>query len=273
MYESFWQFDTKPFENTWDSKFYYPSEVHQGALLKLRYVVENRREAALLAAPAGLGKTLLLRRLSDQLSNEFSPVIHVVYPQMPHDQLLAYVASEFTGAAMSERILTIDQSVRCIEGFLADNVHAGKHAILVIDEAHTLRDFSSLEALRLLLNFEASSPRGLTLLLLGQPGILPVLDRMPGLEDKLSVKCLMRPFKIDETVSYTSHRITAAGCGQIMFDTLAFEAIHELTGGIPRRINRLCDLALLIAYAEERPMIGADHIESVSDELVTVHPE
>ena len=63
MYETYWQLSQKPFENVTDARFYYPSESHQAALLKLRYAIENRRGAALLAGPSGCGKTLLTTML------------------------------------------------------------------------------------------------------------------------------------------------------------------------------------------------------------------
>ena len=92
MYEPYWQLETKPFENTSDARFYYPSESHQGALLKLRYALQNQRAAALLCGPAGLGKTLLVRTLARQLPETFRPFVHLVFPQLPPDQLLAYLA-------------------------------------------------------------------------------------------------------------------------------------------------------------------------------------
>ena len=273
MYKAHWNFNVKPFENTCDEEFYYPSEVHQGALLKLRYIIENRRAAGVLVGAAGLGKSLLIQRLLRQLPEEFAPKVHVVYPFMPHDQLLAYLAHQLTAVSSNGTTLSIEQSVRIIQDRLLENANSGQHVVLAIDESHLLQDFSSLEALRLLLNFESGSSPGLTLLFVGQPGLLPILDRMPGLEEQIGVKCLMRPFSEEETVSYVSHRIVAAGCEQTIFETDAFATIHQLAGGIPRRINRICDLALLIAYAEEQQTINSAQIEAVSDELVAVRPE
>ena len=112
-----------------------------------------------------------------------------------------------------------------------------------------------------------------TLLLVGQPSLLPALDRMPGLEERLGVKCLLRHFTLEESISYVNHRLTAAGAKQTIFEPDAVEALHHLSGGVARKINRLCDLALLIGYAEEQSMIAAAQIESVSDELVTVVPD
>ncbi len=82
MYEAYWQLLAKPFETSADARFYYPSEVHQGALLKLRYAVENRRGGALLAGGSGSGKTMLVGWLRRQLAENCTPFVHLVFPQM-----------------------------------------------------------------------------------------------------------------------------------------------------------------------------------------------
>jgi type II secretory pathway predicted ATPase ExeA len=270
MYEAYWQLSAKPFENTADTRFYYPVESHQGALLKLRYVVENRRCAALLAGGSGLGKSLLVQLLLRQLSDACTPRLQLVFPQMPADQLLAYLAESLTGTGPSTGAPTIQQSVRRIEQRLAENVNAGRHAVVVIDEAQDLTDSHTLETIRLLMNFEFAATQPLTLLLVGQPSLLPVLDRIPELDERLAVKCLLRRLTLDESISYVHHRLQAAGAQREIFAESALEAVHHLSFGIPRRINRLCDLALLIGFAEERATLDRGQIEAVADELVAV---
>jgi general secretion pathway protein A len=273
MYESFWQLVAKPFENTADPRYYFPAETHQGALLKLRYVVENRRSAALLTGGSGLGKSLLTQALLRQLDESFTPRVHVVFPQLPPDQLLAYLAESLAGDNATGRTPPIEQSVRALERSLAANAGRGCHAVVVIDEAQDLDEMSTLETVRLLLNFEHEAVAAMTVLLVGQPSILPVLDRTPQLDERLAVKCLLRRLSLEETFGYIQHRLEAAGARREIFDATALEAIHHLTLGVPRRINRLCDLALLIGFAEERQILGREQVESVSEELVTVAPE
>ena len=93
------------------------------------------------------------------------------------------------------------------------------------------------------------------------------------MEERLGVKCLLRPFNEEETAAYVSHRLRVAGAREPIFEADAFPALHALTHGIARRINRLCDLSLLIGFAEERRTLNAEHVESVCQELVTVTPE
>jgi general secretion pathway protein A len=145
--------------------------------------------------------------------------------------------------------------------------------VLVIDEAHLLSGVQTFEALRLLLNFDTDGTPDMTLLLVGEPAILPTMDRMPQWEERLAVKCLVRPLNESETAAYAEHRLRVAGATRSIIDPSAMATLHALTHGIPRRINRLCDLALLIGFAEEQTTLGPEHFESVCRELVAVAPE
>jgi general secretion pathway protein A len=273
MYQEYWQLNSRPFENCCDSRFYYPSELHQGALLKLRYAVENQLGAALLTGTAGSGKTMLIHSLKRQLDELYRPFVHLVFPKMTGPELLAYLAGEMGAVHTSSHAIAVDECVRRLQHFLMENSERGSHAVIVIDEAHMLLDTDALDTLRLVLNFEGADKPSHTLLLVGHPQLLAALERMPALEARMGVKCLLRPLRLEETVSYVSHRMTAAGANHEIFTSEALTALHELTAGNPRRINRLCDLALLIGYAEEQVRLNAHQIEAVSNELVTVTPE
>ncbi len=268
MYEQYWQLQTKPFEPGQSGRFYFPDDSHQGALLKLRYAIENRRAAALLAGPSGSGKTMLVDALMEQLPETFSPRVHLVFPQMPSEELLAYLADELGAPPVGIPRFTVEESVRRIEQFLAANSQQGRHAVVVVDEAHLLAESGSLETMRLLLNFHLKSKPSMTLLLVGQTGILPQLARMPGLDERMGVKTILRPFTLEETVSYINHRLQAAGANRAIFESEALEAVHDLSHGIASQINRLCDLVLLVAYAEQCGTVTAEQVESVSEELV-----
>src|SRR4051812_15194207 len=114
MYESYWQLDSRPFEHTLDERFRFASQSQRGSLLKLRYVLENRRGAAVLAGESGLGKTFLIQSLFAELDAALKPRVHLVFPQMPADQPLPYLADQLPGQ-YSPLTATIDQSVRRIE--------------------------------------------------------------------------------------------------------------------------------------------------------------
>jgi|YNPMSStandDraft_1061717.scaffolds.fasta_scaffold12389_2 general secretion pathway protein A len=275
MYEQYWQLSEKPFDGASCARFYYPGQSHQAALLKLRYAVENHRGGALLSGPAGSGKTLAARMLRSVLDEGFSPWVHLVFPQMTTSELLAYLADELCGTVAEDGhdCDGPERSVRRMERFLAENCRRGQHAVVIIDEAHLIHSPHTLEAIRLLLNFEFEGRPAMTLLLCAQPAILPILQRTPQLEERLAVKCLLRAFSQQETAEYIEHRLRAAGAKRMLFEPEAVNTIHALANGIARRINRLCDLALLIGFAEQQQTISAELVEAVHQELVSVVPE
>ncbi|MGW8256776.1 MAG: ExeA family protein [Thermoguttaceae bacterium] len=273
MYENYWHLQKKPFENCADPEFYYPGESPQSALLKLRYAVENRRGGALLSGASGTGKTLIVAMLRNLLGENYSPFVHLVFPQMNAEELLAYVADKLTDSFSDRENFSISRNIQRIEQFLTENSRAGRHPVIVIDEAHLLESRKSWEALRLLLNFECDGHFPLTLLVVGQTAILPMLERMPQLDERLGVKCLLRPFNEQETAAYAAHRMKIAGAAHTVISTDAFSTLHQLSGGIPRQINRLCDLALLIGFAEEHKKLRAADFQAVCQELVSIAPE
>lgn len=270
MYETYWKLAQKPFDAGVDPRAYYPAETHQAALARLRYAIENRRGAALLTGPSGTGKTLLVRLLFEQLDESYRPLVHLVFPQMGPAELLAWLAAELGTSATDASPATVDTSVRRIQSRLADNAAQGKHAVIAVDEAHLVDGSRAFETLRLLLNFDHGAGPSLTLLLVGQTAIVPMLGRMPQLEERLGVKCLLRPLVPDEVMAYVQHRLAVAGASRTIVEPEAADALHRLSQGIPRQINRLCDLALLVGFAEEQRTIGAAQFEAVSQELVAV---
>jgi type II secretory pathway predicted ATPase ExeA len=270
MYLDYWQLSARPFEPCSDRTAFYPCEAQVAALLKLRYAVENRRGAALLAGPAGVGKTMLLQLFRADLPESIRPIVHLVFPQMSSRDLLVYLAEQLGAPPADPPRHTIEESVRRIEFLLAQNAMQGRHALVVIDEAHLLEDCGALETLRLLLNFEHAGKSTLTLLLVGQMGIVSALGRLPSLEERVAVKTLVRALTPDETAGYVQHRLNAAGAAREIFTPGAVEALHYLSHGSPRQINRLGDLALLVGFADRLPSIAPEQIESVCEELVTI---
>lgn len=273
MYERHWNLSGRPFENWCDSRFFYASDVHQTAMLKLRYGIENRRAALALCGDSGMGKTMLIDTLASDLAEEISPITRVVFPRLSGDQLLGYVADEMTGEESNGRETAV-QSLRRIEHFLRDNIEAGKHGLLIVDEAHLLTIPEQLETLRLLLNIRTAEMRAeaaWTMLLVGDATLLGLIERNHALDQRLSVKSMLGRFSLDQTIDYISHRLHVVdGSIRSIFTPAALEALHMRAAGMPRRINRLGDLALMVGYAEDLNIIDSPQIEAVHQELVAV---
>ena len=272
MYEEHWNLARRPFENRFESETYYPSETHQAALLKLHYALENRRAAAVLSGPAGMGKSLLIETLRRQLSDDIQPVVSLVFPALAREQLVRYLVDRLDGK-QSESVREVSIDLWRFETFLKQNIEQGRHAVIMIDEAQLLEEYELLEPLRMLLNVAACESTGesaWTLVLTGQPALLAQVERYPALDERLAVKCMLNRFTTEETIAYIQHRLRAAGVdAESIFDYPALERIHVLTQGIPRRINRLCDLALMVGYANDQQQIGLDVLESINADLVS----
>jgi general secretion pathway protein A len=106
-----------------------------------------------------------------------------------------------------------------------------------------------------------------TVILVGHPLVLPMMEQLPHVDELLAIKSFLRPLTADETRHYVEHCLRQAGATDSIFTPEALQRAADLSGGIPRRINRLCDLALLVAYAEKSPRVDAHHVEAVFDEL------
>jgi general secretion pathway protein A len=264
MYRQHWQLNSRPFAADFETRTYYPTQSHQGALLKLRYALDARHPGALLVGPAGSGKSLLVHLATAQAGETCQPWVRLVAPQLEPQELLSQLAQQLgasSEAAGQVRIPAIIERLRL-------NSSQGRHAVVVVEDAQWLAVPEGFELLRALLNHTSEGRATWTLLLVGQMALLPVLERLPGADDWLAVKCLLQPLTVDETASYIQHRLAAAEGRVDLFDGEAIERLHELSGGLPRRINRLADLALLAGFAEDRTRIDRELIESVATDLM-----
>lgn len=273
MYKEHWGLSGRPFDSWLESSFYFPSDSHQAALLKLHYAIESRRSVAVLCGEPGLGKTMLLDAVFSQLPEFVAPTVRVVYPAMPPEQLLRYIARQIAPHEGLDTNGGVGQSIETIERMLRHNVGENQHAVVAIDEAHLLESYGSLEPLRLLLNLAtefAESEAAITLVLAGSSTLLSHIARHSALDDRVSVRCVLERFNTEQTLAYIRHRLHAAGWTKpLMMDDEATSLIQELTLGAPRRINRLCDLALMVAYAQDSSKIDVSTIEAANAELTS----
>lgn len=273
MYEEHWQLNSRPFENSiGKGHAYYPAECHQAALLKLMYAIENRRGLALMSGPSGVGKSLLIQLLRKQLPEASSPLITISYPALNPTELVRYVAQSLHPIEESRSFADTADAIVSIQSSLRRFHEQGRHPVLVFEEAHLMESYSGLETARLLMNLLSDETDGesvWTMIFSGLPTLLAQVNRYQPLDERLAVKCLLSPFSADETTSYIQHRIRCCGGdAETIFSRDAIESIHTLSGGIPRRINRLGDLALMLGFAEDRNQIDTQIVEGVQADLL-----
>lgn len=277
MYTTYWKLQERPFDDRSDVRFFYATQAVAAATLRLRYAIEHDQRGVVLCGPAGIGKTTLLARMRTMLPSQSYVLARVCFPELPIPEFLAEIAMRIgfvSGVSVdspSSPTPEVRRSLYRIEQLLHQNAERGYRTLLVIEEAHRLTP-PTIETLRLLLNLNetdsatSTASQGIFLILSGQPGLLPTLTRSPQFEERLAGRTLLPPFTIDETISYIAHRMRVAGAEENPFDTEAMEALHQVGGGIPRRINRIADMALLLGFAEELPHPDAEHIQRIAED-------
>ena len=218
---------------------------------RLRYGLEHGQGPALLFGPSGSGKTLLARDLAGELR---ARAAHLTFPAMSSADLIEYLADELDAPRLNHQT-GLSGSIRRLRTALANLARRGDRPLLIVDEAHLIDNPSTFEALRLLLNFATSGPPDLALLLIGGPETPLCLPA--ALSDRLTARCLLAPLTLSESVAYVLGRLEIAGATEPLFDPPALAELHRHAAGLPRRLDRLADLALLIAFAQK-----ADRLDS-----------
>ena len=261
MYESYWGLRVKPFQNTSDPRFLCRSEQHEEALARLKYAVEEYKACAMLTGIFGSGKTLLAQALVDSLPPDKFTIAFIFNPQLSHVELLREIIYQL---GVHDRVPEQKTDIlHQLTDILTDNYSEGRHTVVIVDEAHLIEDRLIFEELRLLLNFQKRDKFLLTLILVGQPELRDKIAHLKPLDQRISLRYHLKGLKAEEIQTYIHHRLKVAGCGKNLFDEDTFEMIYESTGGIPRRINQICDLALLTGFGMKSKTITAAIIREV----------
>ncbi len=266
MYENYFGFSGSPFNLNPDPAFYFGSRGHSNALSYLKFGVYQGEGFVVVTGEIGAGKTTLVRTLLSDLDSESIVAAQILSTQLEAGDLLRSVALAFgvTTATRSKAEL-----IASIEAFLTALVIEGKRALLIVDEAQNLNR-EAVEELRMLSNFQIGNRALLQSFLVGQPELRALLTSKPmeQFRQRVIASCHLGPMDRQETRAYIEHRLHQVGWAERpAFEEAAFERVHGWTGGIPRRVNLLCNRLLLSAYLEERDRIGADDVEAVGREL------
>jgi type II secretory pathway predicted ATPase ExeA len=262
VYLDYWELKEKPFENTPDPRFFFQSNQHREALMRMMYAINEAKGAALLTGEYGCGKTMLIRTVINEIDQSMFPVILLTNPRWTADELLREILYQLGTDEIPERKNEILQK---INDHLYGHVSNGRHTVLIVDEAQVIEDPNTFEELRLLLNFQLNDRFMLTLIFSGQPELRDKTRHLPQLMQRIAVKYHLVPLDLDETVKYIDYRMAFAGSLKEVFSKDAFADIYSYTGGTPRKINNLCDLALAVGAGNRLEKVDSDVIRSIID--------
>jgi len=253
MYTAYFGLNENPFSIAPDPLYLYMSEHHREALAHLKYGIKSDGGFVLLTGEVGAGKTTLCRSLLEQLP-ENVVVAYVLNPKVSVIELLETICDELHIARPEP--VSIKKLVDRLNRYLLVSNARGLKTVLIIDEAQNL-SIEVLEQLRLLTNLETNRYKLLQVVLLGQPELLQMLNRqeLRQLSQRVTARCHLGSLNEEDISSYVQHRLNIAGCHRQLFPENLSKPLYQLTRGIPRLINLVCDRALLGAYVLERKQV------------------
>ncbi|MFT3717882.1 XrtA/PEP-CTERM system-associated ATPase [Pseudorhodoferax sp.] len=266
MYETYYGLSSKPFQLNPDPAFYFASKQHRRAKAYLDYGVLRNEGFIVITGEVGAGKTTIVRGLLDSLDASKVVAGNVVSTQLEADDTLRMVA-----AAFGVRVKDASKAdlLMALEAFLVGQTVQGKRCLLIVDEAQNLTP-PAVEELRMLSNFQFGNQALLQSFLVGQPEFREILQhpQMQQLRQRVIAACHIGPLDLEETQGYIEHRLKCAGStGRPHFEPEAFAVIFEASGGIPRRINAICDRMLLLGFLNEKDTLTAEDASAVAQEI------
>ena len=270
MYAGYFGLKQAPFSIAPDPHYLFMSERHREALAHLLYGIEGGGGFVLLSGEIGAGKTTICRCFLEQIPKHCN-VAYIFNPKLTVSDLLKTICHEFQVTVEHEGVgpVTIKDYLDPLNDYLLRSHSAGQRNILIIDEAQNLTPYV-LEQLRLLTNLETSQRKLLQIILIGQPELRQMLARpeLEQLAQRVIARFHLSALTEDESRQYIQHRMGVAGLqGPLPFSDDALRRIHALTRGVPRRINLLCDRALLGAYATGQARVERAVVDKAAAEV------
>jgi type II secretory pathway predicted ATPase ExeA len=267
-YEQHFGLTEQPFSNAADSRFFFESDQHQEAFLRIEHSVSTMKGISVVIGGAGAGKTLLARRTLERLEarpEEYdAALLVIVHSEVSADWLLKKIASQLGVESPPDN--KADLLPKLFERL--GKIHeAGKKAVVIIDEANMLKSKEIFEEFRGLSNLEVPGRKLISVVLFGLPDLETNMAVDPPLVQRVAVKVNIKPLDAGGTAAYILHRLGVAGAKQTIFDAQALAEVHRVSQGVPRVINTVCDNALLEAYLMKRESCSASLVTDVAKDL------
>jgi len=264
MYLDFWGLAEFPFENVPDPRFMYYSPEFEEALIRLIYAVERKKGAALLTGEVGCGKTTLSRVLIQRLAENRADISLITNPSLDPLDFLKEILYQFginppTGSSKSDLLNMLNSR-------MLENMNVDKTTLLIIDEAQVISK-ATFEEIRLLLNFQLNDRFLLTLILIGQPELRDIIREITQLDQRIAIKYHLPPMNFEDTMKYIGSRLKVAGAERDIFTLEAIDEIFRGSMGVPRKINNICDMSLMIGFVAKAQVIDSSIILKVVKEL------
>lgn len=266
MYETFFKLNDQPFRLSPDHRFFFRSGAHNRALAHLKFGLDQKEGFILITGEVGAGKTTLVDHLLASLNPRHFVAANIVTTNLDQDNMIRMIASSF---GLTQEGLNRTSVFRNIERFIADSARQGRRCLLFVDEAQNL-SITALEELRMLSNLQVNGQPALQSFLLGQPQFRQTLARkdLAQLRQRVIASYHLGPLNLEETGAYILHRLEVVGWeNDPIFENTAVETIFQITGGIPRQINTLCNRLMLNACLEEEHTINVKAVLQVSSEI------
>ena len=259
IYTDFWNLKFPPFANDTRPETFVPTRAAALAIARLRYALGEGMGASALFGAAGVGKSRVARIVMGEFAAARWLTAYLPAPRGGGRDILRAFAPG-AAAASSDGLPELQE-------FLVARAEARQPALLVVDDVQTAAGTDFPEMLRTLLNIEHNGKKALSLLLVGQPGMERKLAAASGFNSQLVMRAVLEPMTDEETRLYILARLKAAGSRQGIFTRHAAERVVAFSHGIPRQVNRLCELSLVIAYGLEDGRVSPDIVEMAAADL------
>ena len=272
MYKAFFGLTKNPFNMSPDPSFLFRSAQHEEALANLIYGVQSRKGFIVLTGEVGTGKTTMLECLRDFLNAQQVAFASLFNSRLTVEQFFELLAYDLD---LRCNRLSKTEILLSLNNMLLERANVGRTTALIVDEAHNL-EWDVLEEVRLLGNLENRKGKLLQIILAGQQELDRKLDapEFRQLKQRISLRCALRGFDLEETVAYVNSRMARAGLKvQAVFSPQLLEEIHYRAQGIPRLINAVCDNLLLTAFAMESRIATLEMLDEVTTDMRLEYPE